>query len=103
AASVEAEADLAFAGLFGLVRPILHHLEELPGVQAAALAGALGLGPSGSPERFLVSAAVLGLLAEAADRRPVLCVVDDAQWLDKPSAHPLGFLARPRPAQRVPV
>jgi hypothetical protein len=71
-AGVEAEADLAFAGLFGLVRPILDHLDDLPPVQAAALAGALGLGPSQSPERFLVSAAVLGLLAEAADRRPVL-------------------------------
>src|SRR5262249_59158927 len=71
-ASVEAEADLAFAGLFGLVRPILHHLEDLPPVQAAALAGALGLGPSESPERFLVSAAVLGLLAEAGGREPVL-------------------------------
>src|SRR5262249_48191413 len=100
-ASVEAEADLAFAGLFGLVRPILHHLEELPGVPSAALAGALGLGPSGSPERFLVSAAVLGLLAEAADRRSVLCVVDDAQWLDKPSADALVFVARRLRAERV--
>src|SRR5262245_50446737 len=100
-ASVEAEADLAFAGLFGLVRPVLHHLEDLPDVQAAALAGALGLGPSGSPERFLVSAAVLGLLAEAADRRSVLCVVDDAQWLDKPSAHAVVFVARRLRAERV--
>src|SRR5262245_10824268 len=100
-ASIEAGADLAFAGLFGLVRPILHHLEDLPPVQAAALAGALGLGPSESSERFLVSAAALGLLAEAADRGPVLCVVDDAQWLDKPSADALVFVARRLRAERV--
>src|SRR5262245_4065669 len=88
-AGVEAEADLAFAGLYGLLRPILHHLERLPPIQASTLAGALGFGPSSGTERFLVSAAVLGLLAEASDDEPLLCLVDDAQWLDRPSADAL--------------
>src|SRR5262245_25324819 len=92
-AGVEAEADLAFAGLYGLLRPILDHLDGLPAIQANTLAGALGLGPSSGSERFLVSAAVLGLLAEAADHHPLLCLVDDAQSLDRPSADALLFPA----------
>ena len=100
-AGVEAEADLAFAGLYGLLRPILDRLDSLPAVQASTLAGALGLGPSSGTERFLVSAAVLGLLAEAADSDPLLCLVDDAQWLDKPSADALVFAARRLQAERV--
>jgi predicted ATPase len=78
---VEAESDLAFAGLHGLLRPVLGHLRELPEPQSAALAGALGLAPSTQSDRLLISAAVLGLLAAAAEDRPVLCVVDDAQWV----------------------
>jgi class 3 adenylate cyclase/DNA-binding CsgD family transcriptional regulator len=101
--SVEAEADLAFAGLHGLLRPILGSLSRLPAVQANALAGALGLAPSSSSERFLVSAAALGLLAEAADRRPILCLVDDAQWLDTPSAEALVFAARRLRAERIAI
>src|SRR5262249_30910384 len=100
-AGVEAEADLAFAGLYGLLRPILHHLEGLPAVQASTLAGALGLGPSSGTERFLVSAAVLSLLAEAADDQPLLCLVDDAQWLDRPSAGAIVFAARRLRAERL--
>src|SRR5262245_16599566 len=100
-AGVEAEADLAFAGLHGLLRPILHHLGELPELQASALAGALGLAPSVGSERFLVSAAVLGLLAEAGEARPVLCLVDDAHWLDTPSADAFVFVARRLRAERV--
>src|SRR5262245_7282543 len=102
-AGVEAEADLAFAGLYGLLRPILDHLDGLPTIQANTLAGALGLGPSIGSERFLVSAAVLGLLAEAADHQPLLCLVDDAQWLDRPSADALVFAARRLRAERVAV
>jgi DNA-binding CsgD family transcriptional regulator len=94
ASGAEAESDLAFAGLYGLVRPILGHLDEVPAIQSAALAGALGLGPSTGADRFLVSAAVLGLLAGAAEERPILCLVDDAQWLDTPSADALVFAAR---------
>ena len=102
-AGVEAEGDLAFAGLYGLLRPILGRLSELPELQAKALAGALGLAPSAGSDRFLASAAVLGLLAEAAEELPVLCVVDDAHWLDTPSADALVFAARRLRAERVAI
>jgi DNA-binding CsgD family transcriptional regulator len=102
-AGVEAEADLAFAGLYGLLRPILGRLSELPQLQAEALAGALGLAPSGGSERFLASAAVLGLLAEAAEELPVLCLVEDAHWLDTPSADALVFAARRLRAERLAI
>jgi DNA-binding CsgD family transcriptional regulator len=102
-AGVEAESDLAFAGLYGLLRPILDHLSELPELQGEALAGALGLAPSTGSERFLVSAAVLGLLAEAAEERPVLCLVEDAHWLDTPSTEALVFAARRLRAERVAI
>ncbi|HKR72045.1 MAG TPA: ATP-binding protein [Streptosporangiaceae bacterium] len=100
---VEAEADLAFAGLYGLLRPILEHLGELPDTQSRALAGALGLAPSANPDRLLISAAVLGLLAAAAENRPVLCVIDDAQWVDRPSVDALVFTARRLRAERVAI
>ena len=100
---VEAESDLAFAGLYGLVRPILRFLPELPEPQSQALQGALGLGPSTSAERFLIAAALLSLLAAAAEDRPVLCVVDDAQWLDAPSADALAFAARRLYAERAAI
>jgi DNA-binding CsgD family transcriptional regulator len=102
-AGVEAEADLAFAGLYGLLRPILGRLSELPELQAKALAGALGLAPSTGSDRFLVSAAVLGVLAEAAEERPVLCLVEDAHWLDTPSVEALVFAARRLRAERVAI
>jgi DNA-binding CsgD family transcriptional regulator len=94
AAGVEVESDLAFAGLHILVRPIVDKLPELPGPQRAALAAALGLGPGEGSDRFLVSAALLSLLAAAAEDGPILCLVDDAQWLDVPSAEALVFAAR---------
>jgi DNA-binding CsgD family transcriptional regulator len=101
ATGVEAESDLAFAGLYGLVRPVLDKLDELPGTQRDALAGALGLAPSSGADRLLVSAAVLSLLAVAAEDRPVLCVIDDAQWVDRPSADALVFSARRLRAERL--
>ncbi len=101
ATGVQAESDLAFAGLHGLLRPILDRLDDLPPTQATALQGALGVTPSSGDNRFLVSAAVLSLLAAAADERPVLCVVDDAQWLDVPSADAVVFAARRLYADRV--
>jgi DNA-binding CsgD family transcriptional regulator len=101
AAGVEAEADLAFAGLHGLLRPIVARLGELPETQSRALAGALGLGPSPHSDRLLISAAVLSLLAAAAEDRPVLCVVDDAQWVDQPSADALVFTARRLQAEQL--
>jgi len=101
ATGVEAETDLAFSGLYGLARPIVGKLDELPAVQRDALAGALGLAASTTPDRLLVSAAMLGLLAAAAEDRPVLCIIDDAQWLDRPSADALVFAARRLRAERV--
>jgi len=101
AGGVEAESDLAFAGLHGLLRRVLVHLRELPQPQSAALAGALGLASSTGSDRLLISAAVLGLLAAAAEDRPVLCVVDDAQWIDRPSADALVFAARRLQAERL--
>ena len=103
ATGVEAESDLAFAGLYGLVRPITGFLGQLPAPQAEALQGALGLGPSSGADRFLISAAVLSLLAAAAEDRPVLCVIDDGQWLDAPSADALVFAARRLRADRVAI
>jgi DNA-binding CsgD family transcriptional regulator len=91
---VETEAHLPFAALQQIVRPILGHIENLPKPQAAALRGALGLAAGGSDDRFLVSLAALSLLADAAETRPLLCLVDDAQWLDDASADALVFVAR---------
>src|SRR6516162_3558541 len=103
ATGVEAESDLAFAGLHELLRPILDHLGDLPDIQSQALAGALGLAPSTHADRLLLSAAVLGLLAAAAEDRPTLCVVDDAQWLDRPTADALVFTARRLRAERLVI
>jgi DNA-binding CsgD family transcriptional regulator len=100
---VEGESDLAFAGLYGLLRPIVDKLGELPQTQAAALAGALGLGPSLGADRLLVSAATLSLLAAAADEGPLLCLVDDAQFLDVASAEALVFSARRLGAEPVAI
>jgi DNA-binding CsgD family transcriptional regulator len=101
ATGVDAESDLAFAGLYGLVRPVLAKLGQLFEPQASALAGALGIAPSTDPDRLLVSAAVLSLLAAAAEDQPLLCLIDDAQWLDRPSADALVFTARRLRAERV--
>ena len=91
---VEAESELDFAGLHGLVRPIEQELTRVPELQREALGAALGLAPAEGADRFLVAAGVLSLLSAAADRGPLLCVVDDAQWLDVPSADALVFTAR---------
>ncbi|MBN6050612.1 AAA family ATPase [Nonomuraea sp. RK-328] len=90
---VEPEADLAFAALHQLLRPVTGLLEALPGPQRDAVAGALGLAAPSS-DRFLVSAGVLSLLAEAAVPDGLLCLVDDVQWLDRASADALLFAAR---------
>ena len=101
AAGVETEVDLAFAGLDQLVRPVLPLVERLPGLQADALLGALGLSDHPSSDRFLVAAATLSLLSEAAEDGPVLCVVDDAQWLDQPSSEALAFAGRRLEAEGI--
>ena len=94
AVGVQSEMELAFAGLHQLCAPMLDHAESLPVPQRGALRTAFGLGAGPVPDRFLVGLAVLGLLSEAAGDRPLICVVDDAQWLDRASAQALGFAAR---------
>src|SRR5215208_4953621 len=101
AQGIESEAELAFAGLHQLLRPILGQVDGLPGPQATALRAAFGLEHGRGNDRFLVSVAVLSLLAEAAERQPVLCVVDDAHWLDEASANALVFVARRLEAEGV--
>jgi hypothetical protein len=91
---IEAEHELPFAGVHQLVRPCLGLVDRLPAPQAAALRSALGLSFDGVPDRFLVSLGLLSLLAEACEECPVLCCIDDAQWLDAPSAEALVFAAR---------
>src|SRR5918996_5995950 len=94
AAGVQSEMELAFAGLHQLCAPMLDRLDSLPDPQRDALATAFGLSAGPPPDRFLVGLAVLSLLSEAAAERPLLCVVDDLQWLDGASAKVLGFVAR---------
>lgn len=98
---VESEAHLPFAALHQVVRPVLGLVDSLPQPQAAALRGALGLAEGGGGDRFLISLATLSLLAEAAERRPLLCLVDDAHWLDEASADALVFAARRLEAEGI--
>ena len=94
AAGVQSEMELAFAALHQLCAPMLDHAESLPDPQREALRTAFGLSAGPVPDRFRVGLAVLGLLSEAAGERPLVCVVDDQQWLDRASAQALGFAAR---------
>ena len=91
---VESEMELPFAGLHQLCSPILGGLGTLAEPQRRALSVAFGLASGENPDRFLVALAALSLLAEASEERPVLCAVDDAQWLDQASAQVLGFVGR---------
>jgi len=100
---VHAESRLPFAGLHALLRPALDLLPALPPAQANALSGALGLDEPSGQSRFLVAAGVLGLLAELADREPVLCLVDDAQWVDGSSMDALLFAARRIESDRLAI
>jgi AAA ATPase domain len=94
AAGVESEMELAFASLHQLCAPLLEAVEQLPPPQRGALEVAFGRTEGPAPDRFLVGLAVLTLLSGAAEERPLLCVVDDAQWLDEVSAKTLAFVAR---------
>jgi DNA-binding CsgD family transcriptional regulator len=100
-AGVESEMELAYAGLHQLCAPMLDRLERLPGPQREALATAFGLGPGSAPDRFLVGLATLSLLADVAEEHPLLCLVDDAQWLDHASAQVMAFVARRLVAESV--
>ena len=93
-AGVESEMELPYAGLYQLCAPVLGRLGSLAEPQRRALSVAFGLASGDSPDRFLVALAVLSLMAEAAQERPMLCVVDDVQWLDQASAQVLGFVGR---------
>ena len=101
ARGVESESVLPFAGLHQLIRPALALVDRLPAPQAAALRGALGLAERAGEDRFLIAAACLTLLSELAEQRPVLCLVDDAQWLDAASAGALLFVARRLDAEGI--
>jgi DNA-binding CsgD family transcriptional regulator len=94
AAGVESEMELAFAGLHQLCASMLHLLAELPPPQRDALATVFGLAGGPPPDRFLVGLATLGLLTVGADEQPLVCVIDDAQWLDQASAQTFAFVAR---------
>jgi hypothetical protein len=93
-AGAESEMELAYAGLHQLCGPMLDDLERLPAPQRDALGVALGFRGGDTPDRFLVGLAALGLLAEPSTKQPLLCVVDDAQWLDRASLQTLSFVAR---------
>src|SRR5919205_2006508 len=101
AAGVQSEMELAFAGLHALCAPMLDRLPHLPEPQRDALRTAFGLTAGPPPDRFLVGLAALGLLADVAEERPLMCIVDDAQWLDRVSAQTLAFVARRLLAERV--
>src|SRR6188472_713799 len=94
AAGVESEMELAFAGLHSLCARMLDRLGQLPSPQRDALSTAFGLTAGPPPDRFLVGLAVLNLLSDAAEKQPLVCIVDDAQWLDRVSAQTLAFVAR---------
>jgi DNA-binding CsgD family transcriptional regulator len=100
-AGVESEMELAFAGLHQLCATMLDGLDGLPGPQGNALRAAFGLQDGDAPDRFLVALAVLTLLAEAAEVEPLVCLVDDVQWLDRASAQTLAFVARRLLAERI--
>ena len=100
---VEAEMELPFAGIHQLCAPLLEQLDALPQPQQDALNVALGLASGDIPDRFLVGLAVLGVLSGAAEERPLLCLVEDAQWLDTASGLVLGFVARRLLAESVAI
>src|SRR3984957_15608045 len=91
---LQSEMEFAFASLHQVLAPMLDRLERLPAPQAGALRAVVGISAGPPPDRFLVALAVLSLLAETAADRPLVCVIDDEQWLDQASAQALGFAAR---------
>jgi DNA-binding CsgD family transcriptional regulator len=100
-AGVDSEMELAYAGLHQLCTPMLGQLDVLPEPQQVALSVALGVSSGDPPDRFLVALATLGLMSAISEEQPLLCVVDDLQWLDDASARALGFVARRLLAESV--
>jgi len=103
AAGVESEMELAYSGLHQLCAPLLDHLGELPPPQHDALTTVFGLTEGPAPDRFLVGLATLTLVAQAAEERPLACIIDDALWLDGASAQIIGFVGRRLLAERVAI
>ncbi|HKE97463.1 MAG TPA: AAA family ATPase [Actinomycetes bacterium] len=103
AAGVESEMELAYAGLHQLCAPLLDRLQRLPVPQRDALATVFGLSSRPAPDRFLVGLGTLTLFALIADEQPLVCIVEDAQWLDQASAQILGFVARRLLAERIAI
>jgi DNA-binding CsgD family transcriptional regulator len=103
AVGVESEMELAYASLHQLCGPLLDRLDKLPAPQRQAMEIVFGLSAGGAPDRFLVGLAVLSLFAAVAEERPLLCVVDDAQWLDQTSGLTLAFVARRLLAEPVGI
>jgi DNA-binding CsgD family transcriptional regulator len=101
ATGVEAEMELPYAGLQQLCAPFLDRLERLPGPQRKALSAAFGLSDGDAPDRFVVGLAALSLLSDLAEKLPVICIVDDAQWLDEASAQAVAFVARRLAAESI--
>jgi DNA-binding CsgD family transcriptional regulator len=101
AAGVQPEMEFAFAGLHQLCAPMLDHLDRLPGPQREALRTTFGISSGAAPNRFFIGLAVLGLLSAVAEERPLVCLVDDEQCLDRASAQVLGFVARRLAAEPV--
>jgi DNA-binding CsgD family transcriptional regulator len=101
AAGAEAERELAYSGLHQLCAPMLDHLDALPDPQREALATVFGRSAGPPPDRFLTGLATLTLIAEVGEQQPLVCIVDDAQWLDATSAQILGFVARRLLAERA--
>ncbi len=103
AAGVESEMELAYAGLHQLCAPVLDLLDRLPVPQRDALATVFGLSTRPTPDRFLVGLGTLTLFALIADEQPLVCIIEDAQWLDQASAQILGFVARRLLAERIAI
>jgi DNA-binding CsgD family transcriptional regulator len=103
AVGVESEMELAYSGLHQICVRMLDRLDRLPAPQREALETVFGLSVGPAPERFLVGLATLTLLADAAEEQPLVCIVDDAQWLDQASARIIGFVARRLLAERVAI
>jgi DNA-binding CsgD family transcriptional regulator len=101
AAGIQSEMELAFAGLHQLSAPMLSRLGRLPAPQRQALRTAFGMSSAPAPDQFLIGLSVLSLLSDVADEQPLLCLIDDQQWLDRASAQVLAFVARRLGAEAV--
>ena len=101
AAGVESEMELAYAALHQLCAPLLDHLDDLPAPQRDALSTAFGMSAGPAPDRLLLGLAVLGLVSAAAENQPLVCLIDDLQWLDRASTQVLGVRGPPAGAETV--